>query len=168
MVLVLDPRLWHCWRRPKVEPQLRPRRERLMTVMQNKALMRRIYRELERGNGRPFVEALADDVRWRIIGSTDWSGTWEGKDAVRRRLLDPLFAQFETQYRNRAVRVIAEEDCVVIESRGDVITKSGNPYRNTYCNVFRLEGGKVKEITEYCDTELLTEALAPPWVEAAA
>jgi uncharacterized protein len=134
----------------------------------NKALMRRIYAELEHGNGQPFVDAMADDVTWTIIGTTEWSGTWHGKSAVRARLLDPLFAQFATRYRNRAINLIAEGDRVVIESRGDVITNSGNPYRNTYCNVFRLEGGKVKEITEYCDTELLTKVLTPPWVQAAA
>jgi ketosteroid isomerase-like protein len=139
-----------------------------MNAAQNKALLRRIYGELERGNGQPFVDALADDVRWRIIGSTDWSGTWEGKASVRTRLLDPLFAQFATRYRNTAERLIAEDDLVVIESCGDVITKSGQPYRNTYCYVCRLEGGKIRELTEYCDTELLTKALAPPWVEAAA
>jgi uncharacterized protein len=139
-----------------------------MNAEQNKALMRRIYAELERGNGQPFVDALADDVRWRIIGSTEWSGTWEGKASVRKRLLDPLFAQFTTRYRSSAERLIAEGDYVVIESRGDVITNSGRPYRNTYCYVCRLEDGKVRELTEYCDTELLTKALAPPWIEVAA
>ena len=140
-----------------------------MDAADNKALMSAIYDELEKGNGQPFVEALADDVQWTIIGATEWSGRWEGKAAVRTRLLDPLFAQFETRYTNRAVRLIAEGDWVVIECRGDVITKSGHPYRNTYCNVFRLEDGKVKEITEYCDTDLLGKALEPPWViEAAA
>jgi ketosteroid isomerase-like protein len=130
--------------------------------------MSRIYTQLERGNGQPFIEALADDVSWTIIGTTEWSGTWRGKSAVRTRLLDPLFAQFGTRYRNRAVRVIAEGDWVVIECRGDVITKSGTPYRNTYCNVIRLEHDEVKEITEYCDTELIARTLAPPWAEAAA
>ena len=139
-----------------------------MDAAENKALMREVFDELNQGNGAPFVEVLGDDVRWRIIGSSDWSGTWEGKAAVRAGLLDPLFAQFATRYRSSDVRLIAEDDRVVIEFRGDVTTKSGRPYRNTYCYVCRLEGGKVRELTEYCDTELLTKALAPPWVEVAA
>jgi ketosteroid isomerase-like protein len=139
-----------------------------MNAEQNKALMKRVYAALERGNGQPFLDALADDVSWTVIGTTEWSGTWRGKAAVQGRLLEPLFAQFATRYTNRAIRLIAERDWVVIECRGDVITKSGSPYRNTYCNVFHLEDGQVKEITEYCDTELLARALEPPWVEAAA
>jgi ketosteroid isomerase-like protein len=139
-----------------------------MGAVENKELMRDAFAELSRGNGKPFVDLLGDDIRWRIIGSTEWSGTWEGKGAVGSRLLDPLFAQFATPYRNTAVRLIAEDDFVVIECRGDVITKAGMPYRNTYCYVCRLEDAKVRELTEYCDTELLTKALAPPWAEVAA
>jgi ketosteroid isomerase-like protein len=139
-----------------------------MDAAENKELMRGVFDALAEGDGRPFVEALADDVRWRIIGSTDWSGTWEGKQNVQAKLLDPLFAQFATRYRNRAIRLIAEDDHVVIECRGDVTTKSGHPYRNTYCYVCRLEGGRVRELTEYCDTELLTRALTAPWVVTAA
>jgi uncharacterized protein len=139
-----------------------------MDAAENKAVMQEVFDGLSKGNGQPFVDALADDVRWRIIGTTEWSGTWEGKPAVQAKLLDPLFAQFATRYRNTAVRLIAEDDYVVIECRGDVTTKSGHPYRNTYCYVCRLEGGRVRELTEYCDTELLTKALTPPWVEMAA
>ncbi len=139
-----------------------------MDAAENKALMEEVFDALAQGNGAPFVEALGDDVCWRIIGSTEWSGTWEGKTAVREKLLDPLFAQFATRYRNTTVRLIAEDDYVVIECRGDVTTKAGRPYRNTYCYVCRMDGGKVKELTEYCDTELLTKALTPPWAPVAA
>ena len=138
-----------------------------MNAAENKELMRDVFAELAKGNGRPFVDLLGDDVRWRIIGTTEWSGTWEGKAAVRRGLLDPLFAQFATPYRSSDVRLIAEDDRVVIEFRGDVTTKLGRPYRNTYCYVCRLDAGKVRELTEYCDTELLTKALTPPWAEPA-
>jgi ketosteroid isomerase-like protein len=148
--------------------QSNPEEELTMDAAENKALMRDVFAELGRGNGVPFVDALADDIRWTIIGSTAWSRTWNGLASVQIELLDPLFAQFETGYRAEAVRLIAEDDYVVIESRGDVTTKMGKPYRNTYCYVCRLEGGKVRELTEYCDTELLTEALAPPVVRAAA
>ncbi len=136
-----------------------------MDALENKELMREVFAELAKGNGQPFVELLGDDIRWRIIGTTEWSGAWEGKEAVRKGLLDPLFDQFATRYRNTAIRLIAEEDYVVIECRGDVITKEGRPYRNTYCYVCQLDDGKVRELTEYCDTELLTKALTPPWAE---
>ena len=139
-----------------------------MDGTENKEIVQDAFAELAEGNGRVFVDLLGDDIRWRIIGTTEWSGTWQGKEEVRRGLLDPLFAQFATPYRNRAIRLIAEGDHVVIECRGDVTTKAGRPYRNTYCYVCRMDGGKVRELTEYCDTELLTKALTPPWAELAA
>jgi ketosteroid isomerase-like protein len=139
-----------------------------MDARDNKQLMEDVFAELAAGNGRPFVDLLADDVRWTIIGSTEWSGRWEGKSSVRAKLLDPLFDQFGTRYTSTALRLIAEDDYVVIECRGDVTTKAGVPYRNSYCYVCRLEYGRVRELTEYCDTELLTRALTPPWAEVPA
>jgi ketosteroid isomerase-like protein len=167
MVAVSDPRLWHFLREPTLA-DLPKKEEAHVDAAENKGLIGQVFADLAEGNGLPFVDLLADDIRWTIIGSTAWSGTWEGKVAVRSSLLDPLFAQFATPYRNRAIRLIAEDDCVVIECRGDVTTKAGMPYRNTYCYVCRLEGGKVRELTEYCDTELLTRALAPPGAEVTA
>ena len=37
-------------------------------------------------------------------------------------------------------------------------TKTGNPYSNTYCIVFRVGDGKIKEISEHLDTEPVTAA----------
>ena len=36
--------------------------------------------------------------------------------------------------------------------------RSGLPYYNKYCFVFRLAGGKLAEVTEYMDSELATRA----------
>jgi uncharacterized protein len=38
------------------------------------------------------------------------------------------------------------------------MSKKGVPYNNTYCHVFRIVNGKIKEVTEYLDTELVTRA----------
>jgi ketosteroid isomerase-like protein len=130
-----------------------------MNAAENKQLMQIIFSELSKGNGKPFVECLADDFCWTIIGATKWSGTYRGKQAVVTELLRPLFSQFVDQYTNTAHRFIAEDDYVVIECRGHVTTKAGIPYNNTYCWVCRIAGGKLQELTEYMDTELLTAAL---------
>ena len=130
-----------------------------MGVAENKQLMQNIFTELSKGNGAPFVESLADDICWTIIGSTKFSGTYRGKQAVLNELLRPLFARFADQYTNTAHRFIAEDDYVVVECRGRVTTKSGAPYNNTYCWVCRVADGKLQELTEYLDTELVTAAL---------
>ena len=71
-------------------------------------------------------------------------------------------SKFADKIRTTAHRFIAEDDLVVVEARGSNTTKAGIPYNNTYCFVVRLAGGKLQELTEYLDTELVTAALGDP------
>jgi uncharacterized protein len=128
----------------------------------NKKLMQYLCSELAKGNGKPLVDCMADDFSWTIIGSTPWSGTYRGKQAVLNDLLGPLFSQFADRYTNTPAHFIAEGDYVVVESRGRVTTKTGKPYNNTYCWVCRLTDGRLRSLTEYMDTQLLSEVLAAP------
>lgn len=137
-----------------------------MSAQDHKQLMQSIFAELAQGNGRPFVDSLADDCRWTLTGSTAWSRTYEGKQTIVDGLLRPLFAQFATRYTNTAQRFVAEDDHVVVECHGDVLTRDGKPYRNRYCWVCRLVGGKLVELTEYMDTELVATTLEPPTLVA--
>jgi hypothetical protein len=133
------------------------------TVTQrNKQLMQAIFGELAQGNGRPFRDAMADDFCWKIAGQGTWSREWKGKQAVLQDLLKPLYERFETTYTNQADDFIAEGDKVVVQCRGNVVTKSGQRYDNHYCMVFRLEGGQLRELVEYMDTELAARALGAP------
>ena len=59
---------------------------------------------------------------------------------------------------NETKKQIAEGDYVAVQAHGQATTKTGKPYNNTYCMVFRIANGKVQELTEYCDTELITAA----------
>jgi hypothetical protein len=138
-----------------------------METASHRALIQRIFDATAQGDGRPFVDALADDVCWTITGTTAWSRRYEGKQAVREELLAPLFAQFAGTYTCRLERLVAEGDLVVAECRGQVETRAGKPYHNRYCWIFRIEGGRVRELTEYLDTALVAEALEdPPRAEA--
>ena len=106
-----------------------------------------------------MLAAMSDDVRWTIIGTTKYSGTMNGKQEIVNKLLRPIFAELESMGSNTVDNIIAEGDYVVIQQHASGRkTKTGNPYNNTYCLVYKLIDGKIKEITEYCDTELITAA----------
>lgn len=134
----------------------------------NRAIVTGIMAALSRGERQPFAGAMAEDFTWHMTGTTAWSGTFKGKAEVRQRLMAPLFAQFDSHYTNTPTRILADGDFVVVESRGHVTTKTGKPYANTYCMVIRLREGKMVELTEYLDTELVSSALEPPaWAATA-
>jgi len=105
---------------------------------------------------------MADDFAWIVPGSGVWSGEWRGKETVRSQLIAPLFAQFQGTYTNRAHRILADADYVVVQCTGHVLTKRGDTYSNDYCLVCRFDGGKLKELTEYMDTALAERMLEAP------
>jgi uncharacterized protein len=129
---------------------------------ENKRLLQQAFEHLAQGNGRPFADLMADDFRWVITGRTAWSRAYEGKQAVQEQLLRPLFAQFAGRYRNTAQRFIADGEWIVVQCRGSAETKRGQRYDNEYCYVCRFSDGKLCELTEYLDTELVTAVLDPP------
>ncbi len=134
-----------------------------MNAQEHKRTMQAAFAELAIGNGRPFGEAMSDDIVWRIAGASAWSKSWHGKAAVRAELLRPLYAQFAEPYRNRASRFVAEDDIVVVECQGSVATRSGPRYDNSYCYVCRFGAdGKIVELIEYMDTALAERVLSGP------
>ena len=117
------------------------------TTAANRALMQQIFDGLANRDGRLLFERMADDVRWRIIGTTKWSKTYEGKQAIQRDMSGTLRELFAEQIKLVAERFIADGEFVAVEARGDNVTKAGVPYRNEYCMVFRIVGGRIAEVT---------------------
>lgn len=121
--------------------------------------MQHIFEELAAGNSQPFVQHLADDVSWTVMGQTPWSGTYRGKTKVLTDLLGQLRARLADRYKASAERIIAEGPYVVVQARGQATTKAGLPYNNEYCFVYRIEDGAIREVVEYLDTELVVKVL---------
>jgi uncharacterized protein len=130
----------------------------------NKKLIERIYEAA--GDPDPamrdralFVASLADDASWTVTGQYSWSRTFIGKEAILNDLLGHVRSRLAERTRTIAHRFIADGDHVAVEAKGDNVTREGVRYDNDYCLVFRLEGGKIKEIREYCDSMLTERAL---------
>lgn len=128
-----------------------------MSEADNKRLMQDIFSELSKSNSKPFIDALADNVQWTWMGTSTWSKTFNGKQSVIDELLNPGAAMLTRPFFTYvARRFIADGDHVVIEHRGENTLIDGRPYNNTYCWVCRLAEGKITELREYMDTELVT------------
>ena len=99
---------------------------------------------------KPF---LAEDIRWNILGNDTVSGRDQVLEANR-------MAQLQSFPKITIKNIIAEESFVVVESNGEARTKSGKPYNQAYCEVFRFSNDKLQEVTTYLDTALSAEALS--------
>jgi ketosteroid isomerase-like protein len=144
-----------------------------MSTAENKKLIEDIFAVA--GNPDPsardralFIASLAEDATWTVTGQYSWSRTFAGKEQILKDLHGHVRTLLVNPTRTLARRLIADGDHVVVEAKGDNLTKAGLRYDNDYCLVFRLEGGKIREIREYCDSVLTETALGPfPSISAA-
>jgi ketosteroid isomerase-like protein len=135
-----------------------------MSAEANKKLMQEIFAAA--GNPDPavrdrslFIASLADDVKWVVTGQYSWSRTFTGKESILNDLHGHVRSLLVDRARTIADRFIADGDIVVVEARGNNLTKTGVRYDNEYCLVFRLANGKIREVREYCDSVLTENAL---------
>jgi uncharacterized protein len=135
-------------------------RRSVMSVAENKRVISAFYEAGNQGDMERCLALLAEEVTWTNIGSTKYSGRFEGKQALIENLLGRVFGQLEAGIFSTIENIIAEGDFVVVQSRGEARTTSGRPYDNQYCHVFRLQEGQILEVTEYLDTQLVNDVLA--------
>lgn len=133
-----------------------------MGVEENKQLVLDFYAAGARGDMDACFALLADDVTWTNIGSTPVSGTYRGKQALLEQLLGPLFGQLKNGITSHIEQLTAEGNIVVAQTTGEAETLDGVPYNNAYCQVIRIEAGKIAAVKEYFDTELASSVLRMP------
>lgn len=132
-----------------------------MTTAANKKLVQQIYQDSANRSGTTFADNLADDASWVVTGQYSWSHEFRGREAIMEGLMGHFRSFFAVRPRTVAFNFIAEGDYVVVEARGDNVTKAGLRYDQQYCMVYRIENGKIKQIKEYCDSTLVERVLGP-------
>jgi hypothetical protein len=126
-----------------------------MGIAENKQVVLDFYDAGARGDMDACFALLADNIIWTNIGSTKFSGTYAGKQALAENLLGPLFGQLKAGISSQIERLTAEDDFVVAQTSGTAETADGTPYNNTYCQVIRICDGQIAEVKEYMDTALI-------------
>ena len=126
-----------------------------MGIAENKQIVLDFYEAGARGDMDGCFALLADDITWTNIGSTKFSGTYVGKQALGEELLGPLFSQLKAGISSQIEQLTAEGNVVVAQTSGTAETRDGVPYNNTYCQVITIRDGKFARVTEYMDTALV-------------
>jgi uncharacterized protein len=109
---------------------------------------------------------LTNDVVWWVPPSA--AGRYprpiSGIDAVLEVLAGPSRSYRKPSIRWTIHHIVGDEGDIVMANASmtaDLI--NGNPYANDYCYVFRFEGDRIAEGTEYADTaHAMQLASAPP------
>lgn len=125
--------------------------------MDNKQHVQTIMDALVRADRQPLFDAMADEVTWRWMGTSRWSKSFEGKQAVLGELFGGVDESLSDSYSVQVHKVLADGDHVVVEHTGSNATPDGRQYNNNYCWIFAFKDGLITEIREYMDTQLVTE-----------
>jgi ketosteroid isomerase-like protein len=127
-----------------------------MSAAENKKLVQDAFAAWSRGQGG-FLDLLADNVHWTVIGSTPVSRTFTSKQAFIEGAVKPLGEKLTQGIQPTVRDIIAEDDKVVLQWEGRALGRNGTLYDQTYCWVMRFEQGKVSEGIAYLDTELISQ-----------
>jgi ketosteroid isomerase-like protein len=95
---------------------------------------------------------MRDDVTWRIPGMLLPSGLKRGKEEILgflRWAATTFPAGFQTEVKG----VYGDGGNVVLELVNRSTAANGRPYENEYCFVFEVEGGRIRAVREYVDTQ---------------
>ena len=134
-----------------------------MSVKENKKLIEKWYIALAEGDFETIFDMHHDDVIYNMLGSTPVSGRIYGKDAccngmIAEKLLEKLVPE-NIKFSKSWKIVAAEGDRVVGMMQGGGPTKKGESYEQTYCEIFTLKDGKIKELHAFFDTVLIEKCL---------
>ena len=131
-----------------------------MNTKRNKQLMQDIFADLSNGNDSLFIESMADEMKWIWMGSGEWSKTFNGKSEVLGVLWSAVRQTLKPPYKVLANNFVADGDYVTVEAMGQNTTPDGRTYHNKYCWVCQILDGKIYELKEYMDTDLVTKTFA--------
>lgn len=134
-----------------------------MGAQRNRELLTQWYTALEQGDWETIGDMHADDVVYYMVGSTPVSGKLEGKDEclgemINKKLLDQLVPE-EVRFSQKWRIMCVDDHGGVGVMEGGGPTVSGDMYYQTYCEIFRFENDKIKELHAFFDTALVERCL---------
>ena len=137
----------------------------MTTETDNKARVRQFLSDLSAGNVNAVVAAYAKNGSVETMGATLISGTTDFTDL--QQAISSIIQVFPQGLRFTIHGMVAEGEKVAVEASSEGEHSSGQTYSNDYHFLFEFEKGLLVKLTEYMDTEQVTDVLCggqrPPY-----
>lgn len=123
----------------------------------NKAIVTRFFEAMNNGDVDFIVDSYAADGCLQTMGNTLISGTYTKEQVAASA--GSIFEVFPQGLKFTATSMVAEGDKVAVEAVSEGQHVSGQTYSNEYHFLFEFREGKLLKLTEYMDTERVTDVL---------
>ena len=131
-----------------------------MSVEANKQMVTSTWQAFVKGDLKTAFANMSDEVSWLIPGNlNDLSGLHKGKSAILEFARNAA-RTFPNGLQSQINRVYGDGDTVAIELTNRGKLANGRDYENEYCVVCELEGGKIRRVREYVDTQKAKELMS--------
>ena len=114
--------------------------------LKNKKMVQRFIREFISGNDYLYQNYLDDDVKWNIVGMPPINGKRNFLEAME--MMEIWQSPMDSSNKGNENNVIAEGDFVVIQNSINT-DNPGNGYIPAHCDIYRINRGKITEVTTY-------------------
>ncbi len=130
-----------------------------MTAEKNKELIAATWRAFGKGDLNAALANVSEDASWLVPGNLpDISGLKKGKPAIVQ-FLSGIAQRFPQGLQSEIRKMYCDGDTVIAEVTNRGKASNGKLYENEYCFVFEIEGGKIRRIREYVDTQKAMQIL---------
>ena len=124
----------------------------------NVKIVEQAVQAINAGNADALLSLFSDDIEFWMPGSTPVSQRTKGKTEFLN-IFGLVAERLDKMVVLEVTNMIPAGEWVVMEAKGDALTKHGDAYRNTYCHLWKIQDGKVVSFTEYNDTQLVVDVL---------
>lgn len=125
-------------------------RQQIHVELENRKIVSEAF-DTWRAGGNVFTTLLSPDVVWTIRGSGPVAGTYSGLPDFLERASRPLVDRLATPVVPDIQGIFADGDIVIVRFDGSATTLSGDPYRNQFVWIFRMQSGLVVEAEAFLD-----------------
>ena len=124
---------------------------------QNKDIIRQWISALNGNDTAAVLAMYSDDIHITTMGNTLISGRY-GPEQVKT-FVSGVLDVFPKGLNFTVHSMTAEDDRVSVEATGEGVHVSGCAYQQHYHFLATIADGRIKELKEYLDTELVTDVL---------